>query len=278
MKSAIYEGSVVHSRRHPIDHRFAYRISMPLVYLDELEDLCRLHPLWSAGRANVVSYRRADYLGRGATSLEESVRDIVQERLGWRPSGPIAMLAHPRTWGWLFNPIALYYCFEPSTGAVEALVAEVTNTPWHERHAYVVGAPGIHHFPKALHVSPFFGMDGTYALSYEPPDRNLSLRLDLLEGETQVFHAGLHLQRREVNRKELGRLLWSHPFMTARVSAAIYRQAFSLWREGAPFVAHPGRCKAVAKPGGEPGAAECSRSVVSTRLTAGVPGDKEAHA
>jgi uncharacterized protein len=246
VRSAVYAGRVVHHRRHPIDHSFTYRLALPLVYLDEMQELCRLHPLWSTERANVVSYRRADYLRPDSVSLEAAVRDVVQERLGWRPSGPIAMLAHPRTWGWVFNPIAMYYCFDPSASSVEALVAEVTNTPWHERHAYAVGAPGTHRFPKELHVSPFFGMDLEYALSYGSPGRALSVRIDLCDGGSQVFHAGLHLERRDANRKELGRLIWSYPFMTARVSAAIYRQAFALRRGGAPFVAHPRRqCEAV---------------------------------
>jgi uncharacterized protein len=278
MRSAIYEGRVVHHRRHPIDHRFTYRLGLPLVYLDEMRELCRLHPLWSTERANVVSYRRADYLRPDTESLEAAVRDVVHERLGWRPSGPIAMLAHPRTWGWVFNPITLYYCFDPSTASVEALVADVTNTPWHERHAYAVGAPGDHCFSKELHVSPFFGMNLEYALSYESPDRHLSLRLDLRDGDSRVFHAGLYLERRSANRKELGRLIWSHPFLTAHVSAAIYRQAFSLWRHGAPFVAHPGRrCEAV-EDQTMPNKGEFSETFVSNAFFQRVTDGEEANA
>lgn len=246
MRSAVYEGRVVHIRRHPIDHRFTYRLAMPLLYLDEIEELCRLHPLWSSGRPNVVSYRRADYLRPDTPSLDVAVREVVQEQLGRRPSGPVAMLAHPRMWNWVFNPITLYYCFDPLGASVEALVAEVTNTPWHERHVYVVGSPGTHCFPKKLHVSPFFAMNLEYALSYDCPGRHLSVRLDLREEHAQCFHAGLHLERRDADRKQLSRLIWSYPFMTARVTAAIYRQAFALWRGGVPFVAHPRRqCRAV---------------------------------
>jgi len=239
MKSAIYEGTVIHHRRGPIDHRFRYRIALPLVDLDEIDELCNLHPLWSHGRPNVVSYRRVDYLGQMTRPLTDAVRDTVENRLGTRPSGSISMLAHPRTWGWLFNPIALYYCFDPTGTSVVALVAEVTNTPWHERHAYVVGPPGSHRFDKVMHVSPFFGMDLRYDLSYTSPGQHLSLRIASMRRENTVFDAGLQLERREATRRELGRLIFTHPFMTMKVSAAIYRQAFALWRAGAPFVPHP---------------------------------------
>ncbi len=198
MRSAVYEGIIIHHRRHPIDHRFQYRVAMPLLDLDEIEELCSLHPLWSNGRSNVVSYRRRDYLGGGPMPLAQAVRETVEDRLGTRLSGPIAMLAHPRTWGWLFNPVTLYYCFDPTGTHVEALVAEVTNTPWHERHAYVVGRPGTHHFDKALHVSPFFGMDMRYELSYRAPGQRPVL--------ADQHHPGgqRRLRRRHAPRAERG--------------------------------------------------------------------------
>ena len=251
MRSAVYEGTVIHRRRYPISHRFQYRVALPLVDLDEMDELCSLHPLWSNDRPNVVSYRRSDYLGGGPMPLAHAVRDAVEDCLGTRPTGPIAMLAHPRTWGWLFNPIALYYCFDPSGAQVVALAAEVTNTPWHERHAYVVGGPGTHDFDKALHVSPFFGMDQHYELSYRAPGPHLSVGIGTVQAGSTVFDAALRLERREASRQELGRLVFSHPFMTMRVSAAIYRQAFALRRAGAPFVAHQ-RCPQRQVDGPEP--------------------------
>lgn len=243
MRSAIYEGTVVHHRHGPIDHRFSYRVALPLVDLDELDALCRLHPLWSAGRANVVSFHRRDYLPTRPGTLSEAVRDLVEARLAWRPEGPVAMLAHPRTFGWLFNPIALYYCYGPNGDEVEALVVEVTNTPWHERQVYVVGDPGRHRFAKELHVSPFFAMDMSYELTYDAPKQRLSLAMRNVRGDEVLFDASLALERHEADRRSLGRLIWGHLFMTVRVSAGIYRQAFALWRAGVPFVAHPRRAR-----------------------------------
>lgn len=241
MKSAIYEGTVVHRRRTPLDHRFSYRIALPLVDLDEIDRLVGLHPLWSVERRNVVSFWRHDYLPGRPGALGDAVRDLAEERLGRRPQGSVAMLAHPRTWGWLFNPIALYYCFDEEGLRVEALVAEVTNTPWHERHLYVVGEPGRHRFPKELHVSPFFDMDMDYELAYTEPGDRLGLSIRTMRGNETLFEAGLRLERGGADRQALGRLIWAYPFGTLRVSGAIYRQALALWWAGAPIVPHPRR-------------------------------------
>jgi len=241
MRSALYEGTIVHHRHTPVDHRFSYRIALPLIDLDEIDELFGRHPLWSAGHRNVVSFWRRDYLPGHPGSLGAAVADLVDTRLGHRPSGPVAVLTHPRTWGWLFNPITLYFCFGADGAHVEALVVEVTNTPWHERHIYVVGAPGSHRFEKRLHVSPFLDMDMDYELSYTEPGDTLSLSMRTVRGAEVLFDAGFRLRRLEADRRTLGRLIWLHPFMTMKVSGAIYREAFALWRAGVPISAHPRR-------------------------------------
>ena len=275
MRSALYEGTVFHHRRTPVDHRFSYRIALPFVDLDELDGLCRLHPLWSAERHNAVSFWRRDYLPGRPGPLADVVRDLVEERLGRRPSGPVAMLAHLRTWGWLFNPIALYYCFDQDAVRVEALVAEVTNTPWHERHVYVVGEPGRHRFAKELHVSPFFDMDMDYELAYREPGNRLSLSMRTVRGDEMLFDAGLRLQRYEADRHALGRLVWNHPFTTMRVSAGIYRQALALWRAGVPFVPHPRRGSNF--PGSPRVVGPCARPRCTPASTALGPEPKASH-
>lgn len=249
MRSAIYEGTVTHRRHTPVAHAFKYRLALPLLDVDEIADVCRLHPLWSFERTGLVSYRRADYLGSGSRGLADTVRDLVQERTGRRPPGPVCVLAHLRTWGWLFNPIALYFCFDGAGGKVQALVAEVTNTPWHERHAYVVGPPGEHELQKALHVSPFFPMDQRYRLAYTAPTDRLTVNMTNVENEIRAFDATLHLRRSEISRRSMSRMIWANGPMTMKVSAAIYRQALTLWRAGAPFVAHPIRGREQIAPG-----------------------------
>ena len=211
---------------------------MPLLDLAEIDEVAAQHPLWSRERANAVSFRREDFLA-GPGTLDAAVRDLAEREVGTRPRGPIAMLAHVRTWGWLFNPIALYYCYDSTGTRVEHAIAEVTSTPWKERHAYVLGPPGVHVVDKAMHVSPFFGMDQSYRISYDAPSAALHLSISIHEGDAQVFAAGMRLGRRPVSRRTLSRLLWRYPLITMRVSAGIHTHALRLWRKGATFHAHP---------------------------------------
>ncbi len=244
MNSAIYEGTLRHRRIGSPGHEFAFPVAMPYLDLGELDQVFARHPLWSVERANAISFRRADYLGDPAVSLDTAVRDLVAERTGRRPGGPIRMLTHVRTWGWLFNPITIYLCMDATGDRIEALVLEVTNTPWHERHAYVIdGGAGEHRFQKELHVSPFLGMDHQYRLRITPPRDRFVIHLAALEAGTVVFDATLTLRRRAISRSALGRLLWRYPLLTMRVSVGIYRHALRLWRKGAPYHARPARTR-----------------------------------
>lgn len=254
LRSALYQGTLRHRRWGPgAEGDFSYRVAMPLIDLAEVGDVASLHPLWSARSPAPVWFRRADFLGHPARPLAEEVRDLVQQRAGARPQGHVALLANLRTWGWLFNPISLYFCFSADGLAVEHLVAEVENTPWHERCQYVVGAPGTHRFAKAMHVSPFLPMDVDYRLRYGHPGERLVVQLDVMREEQRLFAATLSLRRRPLNRRELGRLLWDYAAMSQRVSAGIYRQAMRLGLRRAPFFAHPGaRAGAPPRTGTEP--------------------------
>ncbi|MET0912178.1 MAG: DUF1365 domain-containing protein [Acidimicrobiales bacterium] len=242
VNSALYEGTLRHRRLGPRPHRFAYALTLLYLDLAELDEVFARHPLWSVERPNAVSFRRADFLGDAEVPLDTAVRDLVEARLGRRPSGAIRLLGHVRTWGWLFNPLTIYVCTDAGGDRIEALVLEVTNTPWHERHAYVLdGGAGEHRFAKALHVSPFFGMDQEYRLRMGEPGEHLVVELAALEGGEVVFEASLALRRRAITRSSLGRLLWRRPLLTLRVSTAIYTQALRLWAKRTPYHPHPAR-------------------------------------
>jgi DUF1365 family protein len=248
LRSGMYEGVLCHARFGPgPTHSFRYRVAMPLLDLSEVDDVMAMHPAWSAHRPAAVRFRRQDFLGDPATPLATAVQNLVGDRTGHRPEGPVAALANLRTWGWLFNPISLYFCVDSTTptadpGLITSLVAEVENTPWHDRHAYVVGAPGRHRFAKELHVSPFLPPDVDYQLCYTAPGAGLTVGLDVLRGDRRLFAATLVLRRRPLDRAALGRLLWRYPAMTQRVSAGIYAQAARLRLKGAPLYPNPARC------------------------------------
>jgi DUF1365 family protein len=246
LRSAIYEGQVSHARFGPgPTHSFSQRVAMPLLDLAEVDAVMGMHPAWSGHRISPVRFRRQDFLGDPATPLTRAVQDLVSDRTGRRPEGPVAMLANLRTWGWLFNPISLYFCADRTSpaggsGPISSLVAEVENTPWHDRHAYVVGGPGNHRFAKELHVSPFLPSGVDYQLRYTAPGERLTVALEVVQGDRRLFAATLSLRRRPVNRAALSHLLWSYPALTHRVTAGIYAHAARLRLKGAPFFSHPG--------------------------------------
>lgn len=248
VESCLYEGRVRHRRRRPIEHRFEFPLFMLYLDLAELPDLFRGRLLWSAERPALARFRRADHLGDPALPLDLAVRDLVEERTGRRPAGPIRLLTHLRYAGYGFNPVSFSYCFDAVGSRVEAVVAEVTNTPWGERHCYVLAPPAggsgtgplRARTPKQLHVSPFMGMDVSHEWVLGVPGRRLVARIrDRGSRGEPLFDAVLSLERREIHGRSLARALVRYPLMTVQVVAAIYWQALRLRLGGAPFHPHP---------------------------------------
>jgi uncharacterized protein len=241
----------VRHRRHgaPSDE-LRYRMFMVCLDLDELPECFDGRVLWSARRPAAAWFRRADYLGDPHTPLAQSVRELVAERTGERPEGPIRLLTHLRCFGHCFNPVSFYYCYDRAGEHVRAVVAHVTNTPWGERHAYVM--PVAHtadhgsarvmdgRFAKALHVSPLMGMEHTYDWRLTEPGERLAVHISSqsLDGQI-VFDATLALERRELSGHELTRALARYPFLTVRILARIYAHALRLRLRGASYFPYP---------------------------------------
>jgi len=243
MHSALYHGRLRHRRFAPAGHAFEYRVFMAYLDLAELDEVFRGRWFWSTGRVAAARLRREDYLGDPRVPLDTAVRDRVEQELGRRPSGPIRMLTNLRMFGFVFNPVTFYYCFDASGSKIEALVAEITNTPWGERHAYVLDMTGPngrrHRFAKRFHVSPFLPMDLEYDWRFGMPRRALAVHMEDLDAGRKVFDATLALHREEITGASLARTLAAFPFITLKIAAAIYWQALRLWLKRTPFHTHP---------------------------------------
>ncbi|MDZ7643409.1 MAG: DUF1365 domain-containing protein [Woeseiaceae bacterium] len=247
MESCIFEGRVRHTRRTPARHSFTYRIFLVYLDLGELPGLFSGRWFWSARRAAPARFRREDHLGDPDVPLDEAVRELVRSHTGVRPGGPIRSLTHLSYFGFCFNPVSFYYCFDLSGRRVETIVAEVTNTPWGERHCYVLPAGrGQRHGEtlrfqphKEMHVSPFMPMDVDYDWSFTPPGERVSVFMANDRDGERVFDAAMRLERREISGRSLARVLVSYPLMTLRVMGAIHWQALRLWLKRCPVYPHP---------------------------------------
>jgi hypothetical protein len=240
--SCIYEGTIRHRRAAP-PREFSHRIA--LAYLDLGELPVVLGGRLLRARPGVLRFRRADYHGDARVPLEEAVRDTVERDCGGRPDGPVRILTQLRSWGHCFNPVSFYYCVRNDGAGIEALLTEVTNTPWGERHAYVMhardsGGPVLRgSFDKALHVSPFMPMDQTYALRATEPGATLSVHIESARAGACVFDATLALERRELTPGRARSLAARTPPATMRVLALIYAHALGLRMAGARVHRHP---------------------------------------
>lgn len=243
MKSAIYTGKVIHQRFQPIKHKFNYRVFMLLLDLDELPEIFDSYWLWSARRFNICYFKRSDHLGNAKLPLKQAVIDLVFEKTAKKLEGPIRVLTHLRYWGYCFNPVSFYYCYDKSGSVVEMIVAEVHNTPWGETHPYILSADdnrgdNQHQrfiFPKNFHVSPLMPMNFMYDWRLTAPHETLFVHMKNLEENKEYFNATLHLEKRELNSKNLAKTLLNHPFMTGKVIFSIYWQTLITWLKGASF-------------------------------------------
>lgn len=249
MHSAIYEGKVRHRRFRPVENVFEYRLFMMYLDLSELDQVFKKRWFWSVGHCNLAWLRRSDHLGDPAVPIDRAVRDLIREQTGLDASGPIRMLAHLRYWGHCFNPVSFFYCFDPADTRVETIVAEVHNTPWHERHCYVLTEemndaeePWKHyHFEKSFHVSPFMGMHQDYDWRLLQPADRIQAHMENLEEGRKLFDATLSLHRTDLTATALARVLVQYPIMTAQVASRIYWQACKLRFKGATFYVHPSK-------------------------------------
>ena len=257
MNSCIYEGWVRHRRLQPCVHDFRKRLFLMSLDLDELEDVFRGRLLWSTRRLALARFRAEDHPGvYNADQSSETFSSMVRRKLADAghtvPSGSIQLLTHLRYFGYVFNPLSLFYCRDTS-GQVQSVIAEVRNTPWRECHCYVLSRdqfqPGTAwRTAKSFHVSPFMPMDMEYRWMITDPAETLTVSLENWRAGKKCFDVTMQLHRTEISTRSLSRVQLQYPLMTHQVLAGIYWQAFRLWTKGCPFYVHPQKLQPLPEP------------------------------
>lgn len=259
MNSCIYVGQVKHRRYTPRSHKFNYTLFMMYLDLEELPNVFQKFWLWSYNKRNIASFYTRDHLKDYSSNLEknnkqsllEVTRSFIESSTGLKPQGNIRLLTHLSYFGFRFNPVNFYYCFDKENKDLEFIVAEVNNTPWGEQHCYILdnkdnqsnGNIQQYYVTKDFHVSPFMPMDIDYDWRFSVPSEKLSVHMENHITDEKVFDATLTLEKREINHKNMALTLISFPFVTLKVISAIYYQAFLLLLKRIPICDHPDTLK-----------------------------------
>lgn len=237
--AAIYEGVVVHQRLRPKPHRLSYRVFCLLLDLDTLPQLNRGLRLFGHNRWAPLSFHERDH-GDGGP-----LRPWVEAQLrsaGITADGPIQVLCYPRMFGYVFNPLTVYFCHD-RTGALAGLVYEVHNTHG-ERHAYVLPASDEedgrirHDCAKSFFVSPFMPMECTYHFNILPPGERVMIGINETDSEGPLLSASFVGKYRAFSDAGLWHALWRHPLMTLKVTVGIHWEALKLVAKGLKIYPH----------------------------------------
>jgi len=234
--SALYKGSVFHSRFVPKKHAFTYQIFLIWLNLDEIELVEAKVKGFSTKSWAPLRFKRSDYLGDTDKPLKQSVLDKMTELAEKPLTGAVYLLGQTRTFGLYFSPVNFYY-LQQEDGTFSHMLAEVSNTPWNDRHCYLVDLANQEDCAKAFHVSPFNPMDMLYKWKISQPEQSINLTLSCHK-EVKHFVASLNLSRVELNSKSLFNVLLSIPSMTIKTVFGIYWQALKLFIKGVPFYSH----------------------------------------
>ena len=238
LNSGIYWGSVRHRRFGDIAHQFRYQLYMMGIDIDEIPQLCAQSRVFGQKWYNPIRFLEKDYVRGEPGELKQRIDGKVRQLGGsWSPVNRVIMLVQCRCFGVYFSPINCYFCYD-AKGQCQYMLAEVSNTPWRERHYYLVDLQGELRHPKAFHVSPFMDLNMDYLWRVRPPKKSTLVHIEN-HTSSKVFDATLTLMKWDFSADKLMKTLALIPLMTIKVVTGIYWQAFQLFLKKVPFVAHP---------------------------------------
>ena len=242
MNSCVYYGDIFHKRFTHGGHAFSYKLDYLYLDLDEIEQVFAQSRYWSANAFNLVSFIRQDYLPGEHADLRQEVIHRIKLLSGELFSGKVFLLTTLRSLGYCMNPISLFYCIDGDE--LKYVLAEVHNTPWDERHLYLLSGPDFStKTEKNFHVSPFMPMDTTYHWIISDPGEQFSVGINISQNSEPLFTASMKLARQVLSEGNISHMIWRQMRQSLRTVSAIYLQAARLWIKRVPFYGHPNKKK-----------------------------------
>ncbi len=244
MKSALYKGTVLHRRLRPVGHLLSYKIFYLLIDLDEMDIVSKGIPFFSIGKRNLVAFMEKDFADKQPGDLKQKIIKTVRSEGVTAEISAVRLLCIPRIFGYAFNPLSIYYCYDDQDQIV-SIVYEVSNT-FGERHSYVFSVDGAntgkslqHSCRKEFYVSPFIPMNCEYNFSVLPPNEKIALSIRQLEAGAPLLNASFVGSRESLSAASLGKHLLKFPFNSVKVIAGIHWEALKLWIKGIKLVDRP---------------------------------------
>tara|TARA_A100001011_G_scaffold207763_1_gene215954 strand:- start:195 stop:950 length:756 start_codon:yes stop_codon:yes gene_type:complete len=236
MNSCIYNGEVSHTRFRPVKHFLKYKTFSLFIDLDEMDKLDKIIPIFSINNFNVFSFYNKDHGKRDGKPLKDWVIDSLKRFKVKANVNKIKLLCYPRIFGYVFNPLSIFYCYE--NDLLKAVFYEVKNT-FNEQHTYIFKTKNnesiVQKCKKKFYVSPFMDMDTYYSFKLLKPNNKLFVSIKQTGKEGSILNAVQIGERKEFNFKQLIFNFFRYPLMTIKIIIAIHYEALLLWKKGAIY-------------------------------------------
>ena len=236
MNSCIYNGVVTHKRFKPVKHFLKYKTFSFFIDLDEIEKLDKNNIIFSFNRFNIFSFYNRDHGDRDGKSLKNWVMDNLIKFKISENINKIKLLCYPRIFGYVFNPLSIFYCYQDEK--LKVIFYEVKNT-FNEQHTYILKVNDSNivtqKCKKKFYVSPFMNMDTYYSFRLLNPDEKLSISIEQTDRKDTILTAVQTGERKDFNLKQLVVNFFKYPLMTIKIISAIHFEALLLWKKGAIY-------------------------------------------
>ena len=236
MNSCIYNGVVTHKRFKPVKHSLKYKTFSLLIDLDELESLAKEISIFSLNKFNIFSFYTKDHGERDGSSIKDWVLKNIKKFNINNNITKIKLLCYPRIFGYVFNPLSIFYCYENNN--LRAIFYEVKNT-FNEQHTYIFKIKNDEKIEqkckKKFYVSPFMDMETYYNFRLLDPKEKLSVFIKQTDKKETILTATQTGDRKELSSKQLIINFFKYPFITIKIIGSIHYEALLLWKKGAIF-------------------------------------------